>query len=167
MSPSVFVCVSNRVRGVFELYQILYQRMYMNDISLNKSNPTRIPLESRSNPARNVRMQWSISLLAPSMPPSGFVNECIRAWIRTGFEAYSNCIKYHIKGNISLNKSNPTRIPLESRSNPARNVRMQWSISLLAPSMPPSGFVICLHIFAHHFDHKKMLNIFMSSINLK
>ena len=46
-------------------------------------------------------------------------------------------------------------ILFEYRSNPTRNVRMQWSISLLVSTMSPSGIVICLYIFAQHFGHKK------------
>ena len=62
---------SNWVRVVFEQYQIPYQRKYLFDMGLGKSKL----VEYDSNPARNVRMQWSNTyLLVFTTPPSGFVN---------------------------------------------------------------------------------------------
>ena len=65
-------------------------------------------------------------------------------WVRVVFEPVSNTISKKIFLWMGL-----------IRSNPVRSVRMQWSISLLVSTTPPSGFVNDKYIFTHPYSHKK------------
>ena len=116
--------VSNKFKEIFPLIQYL------------------ICLETNSKPTRSVRMQWSISLMVFTTPPSGFVNApdgarectyifvCVSNRVRIVFDSlrpistpfdlfklYSNLIQRDISFDMAFDMSRIQIEPGSKRSN--------------------------------------------------
>ena len=126
---------SSWVQAVFDPYST-----YSNSIQISLDTVFDTS-RSDSNPARNVRMQWSISLMVSTTPPSGFVNAPARArerlYFEPGFEPGSSrvsmCIKYCVQESYLDMVFDMSRIQLEAFECNGVNT------CLLAPVCPRLG----------------------------